>query len=139
MLENAFVGKKTRPSPKELATELGPSNELWQLLIAEITEQCGITEQEWNSPSPKYGWSLRLKRKKRNILYLGPCHRSFRVALVLGDKAMKAAHTLQVAPAIAKIIKEAPHYPEGSAIRFEIRSAADLDAVKQLARVKVEN
>lgn len=139
MLENAFIGKAKQPTAKELATELGPTTQLWNDLIAGITKECGITEQEWNSPYPKYGWSLRLKRKKRNIVYLGPCHGCFRVALVLGDKAMTVARKLDLPKEIAKIVETAPHYPEGNAIRVEITREADLEPVKKLAKVKVEN
>lgn len=139
MMENAFIGKTTQPTPKQLASELGESKRLWTKLVADLKEECDITGEEWNSWSPKYGWSLRLKRKKRNIVYLGPCHGCFRVAFVLGDKGMKAARASEFPADIAKVIDEAPHYPEGSAIRFEVKNSSDLEAVKQLARIKIEN
>ena len=139
MLENAFIGKAKQPTAKELAAELGPSTELWNELVAGITKDCGITEQEWKSVYPKYGWSLRLKRKKRNIVHMAPSHGCFLVALILGDKAMAVACNLDLPKAVTKIVKEAPHYPEGSGIRLEIKSATDLDSVKKLAKVKVEN
>jgi len=135
MLENTFIGKTTQPTAKELALELGPSSKLWEQLVAGITDECGITEQEW----PKAGWALRLKRKKRNIVYLSPCHGAFRVSFVLGDKAMKIARGITFPAKICKIIADAPQYAEGSGVRLEIKTAADLDAVKQLAKVKVEN
>jgi Protein of unknown function (DUF3788) len=139
MLENAFIGKTTQPTQKELAAELGNTNALWEQLVAGITNDCGITEQEWNSYSPKAGWALRLKRKKRNIVYLAPCHGAFRVSFVLGDKAMDVARGIKFPEKVRKIIKDAPHYPEGSGVRLEIKTAADLKAVKQLAKVKIEN
>jgi Protein of unknown function (DUF3788) len=139
MLENAFTAKKTQPTPKELGSELGPATELWNQLVADITEECGITAKEWNSYSPKAGWSLRLKHKKRNIVYLAPCHGCFRVAFVLGDEAMKAARNMNFPGNVAKIIKDAVRYPEGSAIRLEIKSAEDTETVKKLAKIKVES
>ena len=39
----------------------------------------------------KYGWSLRLKQKSRNIVYLGPAKGCFMVSFVLSDKALNAA------------------------------------------------
>ncbi len=62
MIENAFVGKLTQPTPKELAGKLGASKELWNQAVAEISKYCGITDKEWNCYSPKAGWSLRLKQ-----------------------------------------------------------------------------
>jgi hypothetical protein len=139
MLENAFIGKTTQPTQKELASELGPCSDLWEQLVTGISDECGITEQEWNSYSAKAGWALRLKHKKRNIVYLSPCHGAFRVSFIFGDKAMNVVRSMKFPAKIRKIIADAPHYPEGSGVRLEIKSAADLDPVKQLAKVKVEN
>jgi hypothetical protein len=138
MLENAFIGKTTQPTQK-LASELGPCSDLWEQLVTGISDECGITEQEWNSYSAKAGWALRLKHKKRNIVYLSPCHGAFRVSFIFGDKAMNVVRSMKFPAKIRKIIADAPHYPEGSGVRLEIKSAADLDPVKQLAKVKVEN
>ncbi len=139
MLENAFIGKTIQPTQKELASELGPCNDLWEQPVTGITEECGITEQEWNSYSPKAGWALRLKHKKRNIVYLAPCHGAFRVSFIFGDKAMNVIRNTKFPAKIRKIIAEAPHYPEGSGVRLVIKAAADLKAVRQLAKVKIEN
>ena len=139
MIENAFIGKLTQPTPKELAARLGGSKELWNQLVSEIVRECAITDKEWNCYSPKAGWSLRLKQKKRNIIYLAPGDGCFRIALILGDKAMKVAKAAKFPDKFAKLITEAPRYPEGSAIRIEVTSADDIAFVKHLAKIKVEN
>ena len=139
MIENAFVGKLTQPTPKELAAKLGDSKNLWNEVITDLTRECGITEKEWNCYSPKAGWSLRLKQKKRNIVYLVPCQGCFRVAFILGDKAMKVAKGVHFPNKFTKLIAEAPRYPEGSAIRLEVTKAEDVAVIKQLAKIKVEN
>jgi hypothetical protein len=137
MIENAFIGKAVQPTPRELAAKLGPAKALWNQLVKDVTKECGITGREWTSYSPKAGWSLRLKQKKRNIVYLAPCDGCFRVAFVLGDKAMKVAKGTDFPSTTAKLIAEAPRYPEGSGIRIEVKDRADLDAVKRLAKIKI--
>ncbi len=139
MNENAFLGKLTQPTPKELAIKLGSRKELWNQLVAELATECSLTDKEWNCYSPKAGWSLRLKRKKRNSVYLAPCNGCFRVAFMLGDKAMKIAKNTHFPKKFANLIAEAPRYPEGSAIRFEVMSADDVGIVKELAKIKLEN
>ena len=124
MKPNAFVGKKSQPSRQEVAAALGSSNELWEKLIADLH-----LDPEWNSYSPKAGWSLKLKQKKRTILYLGPCEGSFRAAFVLGDKAIAAAKSSELPKRVLKMVAEAKKYPEGWAVRFEEVAAEDLESI----------
>jgi hypothetical protein len=135
MSPNAFIGRTLPPTDEELSTELGAARELWDELITELA----LPIQEWNSYSPKAGWALKLKRQKRTILYLTPCHGSFRVSFILGAKAVEAARQAKLSKAMLKIIDEAPRYPEGTGVRLEITARRDLAAVKKLAEVKLAN
>ena len=135
MSPNAFIGRTKPPTDEDLSTELGAARALWDELLTELA----LPIQEWNSYSPKAGWSLKLKLKKRTIVYLAPCHGSFRVAFILGDKAKEAARQLKLPKAVLKIIDEAPRYPEGTGVRLEIAARKDLAAVKKLAEVKLAN
>ena len=137
MLPNAFIGKSKKPTDAELAAALGDAKELWDELLGELADQHNLTVREWNSYSPKAGWSLRLKRKGRNILYLGPCPGAFRVAFVLGDKAVAVARQSDLPQSIIKIISEAKRYPEGTAVRLEIKQAKDIGTVTRLAGIKL--
>jgi hypothetical protein len=136
---NAFVGKSERPSADELAAALGSAQSLWDELVGDLVRDNQIDVQEWNSYSPKAGWSLRLKHGKRNIVYLGPLRGSFRVALILGDKAVKAAQQGGLPARVQKIIAEAPRYPEGTGVRINVTGPEDLSAIRKLARIKSEN
>jgi hypothetical protein len=139
MATNAFVGELKQPTDTQLAVTLGPGKKLWDRLVAELVRELNLDGQEWTSYSAKAGWSLRLKRKKRNILYLAPLHKSFRVALVLGDKAVAAALKSGLPKPILKLIAEAKRYPEGTAIRMQITRQQDLKIVKALAAIKLQN
>ena len=135
---NAFIGKTTPPTTKEVAAALGPSAALWNQLVDWFAEQ-GVTIQEWNSYSPKAGWALRLKVKKRNIVYLAPCAGCFRVAFILGDKAVAAAREGGLSKAMLKLFDEAPRYPEGTGLRLIVKAAKDLAAIHKLALIKLAN
>jgi hypothetical protein len=91
MTPNAFNGKTKKPTPEEITSALGPSAETWQQLLDWLAHEQGVALEEWKCTSPKYGWSLRLKLKKRTIVRLSPCHGCLRVAFILGDCAVKAA------------------------------------------------
>jgi Protein of unknown function (DUF3788) len=139
MLTNAFIGKTKKPTEEELTAALGPAKAVWDQLVADLAHENGVDVQEWSSYSPKAGWALRLKRKKRTIVWLAPCQGSFRVMFILGDKAVKAARQSKLPQRVIKIIDEAPRYPEGTGIRMNVRGPRDIAAVKKLAVVKLEN
>jgi len=135
MSPNAFIGRTKPPTDDELSAELGAVRALWDELLAELA----LPIQEWHSYSPKAGWSLKLKLGKRTILYLAPCHGTFRVAFVLGAKAVQAARESKLSKAVIKVIDEAPRYAEGTGIRFEVTARKDLAAIKTLTEVKLAN
>lgn len=139
MLTNAFINKPTAPTAAELAAELGPSQGLWDELLAYLASEHGAGIQEWNCYSRKAGWSLRVKREKRTILYLSPCRGSFRVSFALGDKAVQAARQGRLPKAVLDIINDAKRYVEGTAVRVDVNGPKDIAVVKKLAVIKLEN
>jgi hypothetical protein len=139
MLPNAFIGKSKKPTTSELTEAIGASKVFWDELVAKATKELEIDNSEWNSYSPKAGWALRLKHKKRNMLYLSPFPGSFCVTFILGDKAIKAARAAGLPARAIKLIDEAKRYPEGTAIRIEVKKAKDLELIVQLATFKMEN
>lgn len=139
MLPNVFIGKAKKPSDGELAGELGPAKTIWDQLVRELAEEHGIDVQEWNSYSRKAGWSLRLKRKERNIIYLSPHRGCFTASFALGDKAVQAARESGLPPSVLKIINQAKRYAEGTAVRIKVRTSKNAAVVKKLTAVKLEN
>jgi hypothetical protein len=133
---NAFVGKLDPPSEAEVAAALGSAALLWTELIHWMAEVAGADVQEWKSYSPKSGWSLALKAKKRTIVWLGPCKGSFRVVFILGDKAVRAARQSHLPKEVSDLIEDAPRYPEGTGIRLQVRRPGDLPPVRKLAHIK---
>ncbi|HWE87628.1 MAG TPA: DUF3788 family protein [Terracidiphilus sp.] len=135
---NAFIGKPDRPSDAEVAAVLGPAASLWTELIDQVTADAGQLVQEWQGVYVnKYGWSLRLKKKGRNIIFLAPCNGCFRVAFALSDKAVKAAGEAHPPKKVASALATAPHYPEGTGLRLTVRSPRDLPAIRKIAQIKL--
>ena len=137
---NAFRGKPTQPSEAELSAALGPSTKLWNKLIQGMADEEGVAVQEWKGICVnKYGWSLRLKQKSRNIVYLGPGVGCFMVSFVLSDKALQAAKASHLPKAVADALAAAPHYPEGNGVRLVVHRAGDLPAIRKIASIKLAN
>lgn len=138
-IPNAFIGKLEKPTPTELAAALGPAIETWNQLVARLGSELGIVDQEWSSYSPKYGWHLKLKAKKRNILYLGPCDKLVRISLILGDRAVKAAHESKLSAKVISLLDKAPRYAEGTGLILLMKGASEIPAVIKLASIKLAN
>lgn len=135
---NAFAGQTERPTQKALESALGPSHALWKELVAELKRSLKLDE-DWHSSGGKYGWALRLQLKGRNIVYLGPRAGSFMAAFVLGDKAIAAVRKSDLPADLLKTIAETKRYGEGTPVRIEVKGQEDLNPVKVLAKIKVEN
>jgi len=136
---NAFIGRPKRPTDTELSAALGPAKTVWDQLLASLAQESAANVLEWNSYSPKAGWSLRVKCKKRTIAWLAPCVGSFRVAFIFGDKAMQAARQNKWPKSFIKVINEAPKYPEGTGVRLQVKSSKDIGMLKQIAAIKLAN
>ena len=135
---NAFIGKTAPPTQNEIDTALGATADVWKQLLDWLAEQA-VADQEWKSSSPKYGWSLRLKLKKRTIVYLATCNGCFRAAFVLGDRAVAAARQSDLSKTTLKLLDEAPRYAEGTGVRLIVKATKDLASVRKLAAIKLAN
>jgi hypothetical protein len=136
--QNAFVGKTTRPSDSDLEKALGRAKPLWDQLVAELASEHHVTTLEWKSYSAKHGWSLRLERGKRTIVWLVPHAGFFEVAFIFGEKALTAIRQTAVPARVLRMLDEAPKYPEGTGVRFQIKAAKDIALVKKLAAIKLQ-
>ena len=137
--QNAFAGQAERPTQKAVESALGESCALWKRLVAELKQDLKLDGEEWNSSGVKYGWSLRLQQKKRNIVYLGPRAGWFMAAFVMGDKAIAAVRKSELPADVLQTIAETKRYGEGTPVWIQVRKPEDMKTVKTLAKVKIEN
>jgi hypothetical protein len=136
---NAFTGKKEQPTENELTSALGPAKKTWDQLLSELGQEHGVTIQEWKCYSAKWGWSLRVKRGMRTILWLAPLEHRFEVLFIFGEKAMAAVQQSKLPKHVSKVVRLATKYPEGYGVRLEVKAAHELSALKKLAAIKLAN
>ena len=65
MVFTGFYEKTKKPTDDELAEALGPAISLWHELRRLIAQQFAPLTEEWVFSGKSYGWSLRLKQKKK--------------------------------------------------------------------------
>jgi len=137
MAPGAFLDRGSEPGDRELQNVLGPARALWAQLRADLGSQFPPLGDKWSYAGKTHGWSLQLKQKKRTVLYLIPGRGSFVAALALGEKAFRAAQASRLPGPVLEVVDSAPRYPEGRAVRLEVRSKKDLASVEALAAIKM--
>ena len=139
MALSAFDDKNREPTAPEVAEVLRGTAALWEKLTSEIASLFDPVAQEWTFSGKKWGWALRLKHKKRAILYMTPTEDFFVVGFALGEKAAKAAHASDLPPGLIEQIDGSQKYAEGRAVRLEVKATEDVDNVVSIAVIKMSN
>lgn len=139
MALSALDDKAKRPDGQDLAGVLGRSKARWDELVAHVAAEYEPVTKDWAYSGAKYGWSLRLRRKKRTILYLIPSQRHFLCAFVFGGKATELARKSALPGDAMTTINKARVYAEGRGFRLPVRTKADVGTMKKLAAIKMAN
>ncbi len=137
--EVLFDNQAKTPTTAELADVLGPAGRLWDQLKEHVAVQHAPIDEEWVFGGKNHGWALRLKQKKRAVLYLKSLSGWFRASFAFGEKAVAAARLSALPAPVKDLIEQAPRYAEGRAIRIEVRTARDVGIVEKLAVIKMAN
>lgn len=139
MALSVFNDKMIKPNDESLIIELGPAITLWDDLKQCVHKKFNPVTEDWIYGGKKHGWSLRLKFRKRAILYMTPANHYFEIGFALGEKAFNAILQSQLPEYLIDIVKKAPKYPEGRGVRLEIRNAEDVYLAGKIAEFKMAN
>jgi hypothetical protein len=136
---SVFQDKEIIPTDKDLADKLGAVYDLWIQLRDYVIERKPDCIKEWNYPGKKYGWSFRIKDKKRAIIYFLPREAYFKVALIFGQKAFDCIIASDI-PAFIKVeLSNATKYAEGRGIRIIIDNDILIPEIKKMIDIKIAN
>ncbi len=134
-----FQDKTITPGEKDLAHALAGTYPLWTEIRDRVFELYPEGLAEWNYPGKKYGWSFRIKDKKRAIIYFLPRASYFKVAFVFGQKAVDTILTSPVSAEIKTALENATKYAEGRGIRIDVKNKTVLPDIRMLIEIKLKN
>jgi len=137
MDKSIFTEKSKKPTDKDLNRELGEFYKPWNDLINYVYKKYQDATDEWSFSS--FGWSYRIRDKKRVIIYIMPLNKYFKVSFVFGEKAVKNAFTSNINDAIKDIIKSAKVYGEGTGFRIDVKDKKLIPDIKKLVDIKIAN
>ena len=137
MEHSIFMDKDNSPSVEDLKQALGSSYKLWMEIRNGVFEKYPGGKEEWNFPGKKYGWSFRIKDKKRAIIYFLPRREEFLVAFVFGGKAFEAIKKSEVSSRIVSDLESAKVYAEGRGVRIPVPDHSALKDIFTLIDIKL--
>lgn len=135
---SCFSDKAAIPTGKDLPDKLGDTYALWQQIHAIVLSKYPEGIADWNFPGKKYGWSYRIKDKKRALIYFLPREGYFKVAFVFGDRALNDIMNSDISETIKTNLKQAPKYVEGTGIRINISDSTCIRDIEQLLDFKLK-
>jgi hypothetical protein len=140
MAMSIFDDKSKQPTKQMLAKAIGKQYQLWTEIAEYVVEKYPKAIEEWKYFTiKKYGWSFRIKDKKRNIIYMGPRENSLTVAFLFSDKGVQAVQESSLPQSIKDELRNAKKYPEGRGIRLQVKTSADVANIKTLVDIKLAN
>jgi hypothetical protein len=139
MDQSVFMNKAIIPDDKDVQVELGVTYAYWKEIMDFVVLKYPTAAKEWSYPGSKYGWSFRLKDKKRAIIYLLPRERYFKVAFVFGQKAYELILDSPISESIKTELAGARVYAEGRGIRIDVKDSGILDEIKKLVEIKLSH
>ena len=137
MALSAFDDKSKPPKPMEVGAVLGRCHDWWLAIIDHLASEYPPADLEWGFSGKSWGWGLRVKQKKRAILYLTPAQRFFYVGFALGEKAVAAFLKAKPPKRFRELVESAPRYAEGRGVRIEVKKRADLKWIEKIAAAKM--
>ena len=134
-----FTDKTAEPTQKDLQEQLASLYPLWEQIAESVRKKYPNPKEEWNYPGKNYGWSFRLKDKKRAIIYLLPRQGYFKVAFVFGQKATDQIMTCDIDASIKEDLAGAKKYAEGRGLSIEVHNAKPINDIEKLIDIKIAN
>ena len=136
---NPLTDKLKKPTPARLSRALGRTKKHWDLLEAYVTNHCEGLSCEWKFYSGPHGWTFKVMKKKRAVLYMTPMEGSFTASMALKNEALEGLRASNLPQDLIMEILEAKAYPEGRPARVEVTSQKKIGIVKKLIALKLAN
>ena len=139
MSKSIFSEREHKPDSELLSKVLGESHPLWQEIKEHLNQTFGEIVEEWKYYGLKSGWVLKMFKKKRNLFFFIPMQSFFVISFVFGNKAVNQILETDFPDEIKAAIRNARKYAEGRGLPIEVRSEDEVEQVKTLVEIKVNN
>jgi hypothetical protein len=134
-----FMELNTTPDNENLKIAIGDLFPFWVTIRDFTFEKYPLAIEEWFVSVKKFGWSFRIKDKKRAIVYLSPRAGYFFVTMVFGQKATDQILASDISASLKTELMNSKVYMEGRVVRIDVRDQQLLTDIKKLTEIKIAN
>lgn len=131
----AFPDPMHLPGERDLAAALGAAFAPVGEVFSRLRAGHPTVKAAWLY-SPRCGWYAVQLLGKRRLLYLVPKRGDFRLSMLLGGKAIARLQVGRYGSRVAKLLRTARRYPEGTAFEFD-RTNLDPGLLAALLEAKI--
>jgi len=139
MADSIFDDKNMKPTEKILKETLGKTYKLWEEIKRHLAEEYEELTENWKFYNQKSGWLLKTLKKKRNLFFFVPVKGFFKLTFIFGDKAVAAVEESNLPKNIKTTLKNAKKYMEGRGFQIKIKNSKDVEIIKKLVEIKINN
>jgi hypothetical protein len=137
METSVFMDLANTPVTSDLEIPLGKTFSVWMEIRDFVFEKYPKAIDEWHVSVKKFGWSFRIKDKKRAIIYLSPRPGFFWVTMVFGQKATENILGSDISQQVKDELMRSKVYMEGRVIRLEVYDNSNINDIKKLIEFKL--
>jgi uncharacterized protein YdhG (YjbR/CyaY superfamily) len=139
MSASIYTDKLLKPDDMMLTYDLAQTKSYLDKIIGFIESEYGNFKPEWKFYNKKSGWILKMFTKKRNVLFVVPSDKHFRVAFTFSEKASDLIYSSELPEYIKNELSSATQYAEGRTIQIEVKSETDFENILKMIRIKLMN
>lgn len=138
-MKSIFMDKNLKPTVEDLKNGLGNTYPIWNAIEDFTRSNYADATGDWNFSGDKFGWSYRIKDKKRVLVYLLPRDQFFKTAFVFGEKALDQIYESDISDKIKAELRNAKKYAEGKGIRIDVKDLSTLTDLQKIVIIKIAN
>jgi hypothetical protein len=138
-MEIVWSERKKQPTDAALTRSLGGNKAHWDALADHVANACEGLECEWKFYGAKHGWTYKVSRKRKAVLYMTPHRTDFTASMALRDEAIEALRRADLPRELIAEIEASKAYPEGRPARVRVTSRAKVVLVKKLVAIKLKS
>jgi hypothetical protein len=138
MSGSVFNEPLVEPDEKMLISELGTSYSIYKTIKSEIGGFKDGIQPTWKFYGKKNGWLLKLISGKKNVLFVVPQKKYFRISFTFGESVFEEIMNSSISEKLKNEFFQANKYAEGRTIQLSVDNEEILQDIFTLIHIKMK-